>query len=74
VSSDPAEAGRKVGSRRSEKPDDAAARNSGGELMMTCAVCDVHLPSSDAVFARGKVFCSPEHRDLDEARKESGGT
>ncbi len=36
-----------------------------GELMMSCAVCGVHLPASDAVFARGRVYCGPEHRDLD---------
>ncbi|MBA3479129.1 MAG: hypothetical protein H0T52_12155 [Lautropia sp.] len=68
VGADPAAAG-KVGSRRPE--NDAQPRGSAGELMMSCAVCDIHLPASDAVFARGKVFCSPEHRDLDEARRES---
>ena len=35
------------------------------ELMMSCAVCGVHLPASDAVFARGRVYCGPEHRDAD---------
>ena len=41
-----------------------------GELMMSCAVCGMHLPSSEAVFAHGKVFCGPEHRDVEEARRD----
>lgn len=36
-----------------------------GELMMSCAVCGVHLPASDAVFARGRVYCGSAHRDVD---------
>ena len=47
--------------------DDAERGGHGGELMMSCAVCGVHLPASEAVFAGGKVFCGPEHRDVDEA-------
>jgi hypothetical protein len=73
VSADRDEAAGKVGSRRPDKRDDAAPRSTGGELMMTCAVCDIHLPASDAVFARGKVFCGPEHRDLDESRGDRDG-
>jgi uncharacterized protein len=49
--------------------DDAERGGNGGELMMSCAVCGVHLPASEAVFAGGKVFCGPEHRDVDEARR-----
>ena len=46
--------------------DGADGERSGtaGELMLSCNVCGVHIPSSDALFARGKVFCGPEHRDL----------
>jgi uncharacterized protein len=58
-------------SGRSER-EGTDPRGTGGELMMSCAVCGVHLPASDAIFARGKVFCGPEHRDLEEAgRHES---
>jgi hypothetical protein len=32
--------------------------------MMSCTVCGTHVPASDALFARGKVFCSAEHRDI----------
>ena len=49
--------------------DDPDPRRNAGELMMSCAVCGIHLPSSEAVFAHGKVFCGPEHRDVDEARR-----
>ncbi len=47
---------------RSESADD---RGGGRELMLQCKVCGVHIPSSDAVFARGRVYCGPEHRDAD---------
>jgi uncharacterized protein len=33
------------------------------ESMMQCAVCGVHLPASEARFARGRVYCSDAHRD-----------
>jgi hypothetical protein len=29
--------------------------------MMSCAVCGVHLPASEAIFAHGHVFCCEEH-------------
>lgn len=49
---------------RSRSADD---RRENRELMMRCSVCGVHIPSSDAVFARGRVFCGPEHRDAGDA-------
>jgi uncharacterized protein len=59
-------------SRGGDKSDDPPATT--GELMMSCAVCGMHMPSSDAVFARGKVFCSPAHRDQeDSARDDAQG-
>ena len=42
---------------------DAPPRVGAPERMMQCAVCGVHLPGSEATFARGKVFCGPAHRD-----------
>jgi uncharacterized protein len=57
----------KGGRRRGADDGPPAA---AGELMMSCAVCGVHLPASEAVFARGKVFCGREHRDSDEARRD----
>ena len=52
--------------------DDREQRGKAGELMMSCAVCGVHLPSSEAVFAHGKVFCGTEHRDVHEAGRGDG--
>jgi uncharacterized protein len=58
--------------RRRGSKDDIEPRGNAGELMMSCAVCGIHLPSSEAVFAHGKVFCGPEHRDVEEARRGEG--
>jgi len=58
----------KTGRRGSR--DEADPRGHPGELMMSCAVCGIHLPSSEAVFAHGKVFCGPEHREVEEARRD----
>ena len=35
-----------------------------GEDMVRCAVCGVHLPTSEAVTSRGDFFCSKEHLQL----------
>ncbi|MGV3571186.1 MAG: PP0621 family protein [Ramlibacter sp.] len=35
----------------------------GPQDMVSCAVCGVHLPQSEAVAGgRGLMYCSPEHR------------
>jgi uncharacterized protein len=52
--------------RAVDRDRDADDRSSRQELMMRCTLCGVHVPSSDAVFARGRVYCSPGHRDADE--------
>lgn len=57
---------RDTGPSADRRPD-AADRRGPQELMMRCSLCGVHLPSSDAVFARGRVYCSAEHRDADPA-------
>lgn len=31
-------------------------------MMMQCVACGVHLPSTEAIFSGGKVFCSEAHR------------
>jgi len=48
-----------------DRAQDADDRRAGRELMLRCKVCGVHIPSSDAVFARGRVYCGAEHRDAD---------
>ena len=54
-----------------DRARDADDRRDGRELMLRCNVCDVHIPSSDAVFARGRVYCGAEHRDADAGRDRS---
>ncbi|MET0509519.1 MAG: PP0621 family protein [Burkholderiaceae bacterium] len=52
--------------RAADRGRDAVDRGGRQELMMRCSLCGVHVPSSDAVFARGRVYCSTGHRDADE--------
>jgi uncharacterized protein len=60
---------REAAERGAEGAAGGADRASGGErlaapeTMMQCAVCGVHLPASEARFARGRVYCSDTHRD-----------
>ncbi|GAB2462368.1 hypothetical protein GCM10027082_12210 [Comamonas humi] len=35
------------------------------EPMVHCAVCQVHVPQSDAVASRGKFYCSRQHAAAD---------
>lgn len=35
-----------------------------GENMLKCAHCGVHLPESEGIQARGRFYCSEEHRQL----------
>ncbi len=41
-----------------------AAPGADGERMVDCSQCGVHLPVSEAILARGRYFCSDEHRRL----------
>jgi uncharacterized protein len=51
---------------RGFKRDGEASRKppADGERMVDCSQCGVHLPVSEAVEARGRYFCSDEHRRL----------
>jgi uncharacterized protein len=44
---------------------DKAGRLVAPEAMMQCTVCGLHLPGSEALFSRGRVYCSAEHRESD---------
>jgi hypothetical protein len=61
--------GSRPGGGQRDRPD-REERRDGGELMMSCSVCGVHVPASDAIFAHGKVFCSADHRDAAERHGE----
>ena len=41
---------------------DAPVTDKTPVMMMQCVVCGVHLPSIEALFSGGKVFCSEAHR------------
>lgn len=48
---------------RAAPPQRPGAPASGPQEMVSCPVCGVHLPRSDAVQgARGVLYCSHEHR------------
>jgi len=34
----------------------------GGEDMVQCAQCGVHLPRSESITTQGRFFCSTEHQ------------
>jgi uncharacterized protein len=36
------------------------------QIMVSCAVCGVHLPQSDAVLGKSKHYCSLAHRQQQE--------
>jgi uncharacterized protein len=36
----------------------------GGERMVDCSQCGIHLPLSEAVSGDGRYFCCDEHRRL----------
>lgn len=58
-----------TGSRRGggEAPDQSAGRGSegGGEPMVQCARCGVHLPASEALTGGDRTYCCSAHRDAD---------
>jgi uncharacterized protein len=50
------------GLARKARPGDGP--RAGGERMVGCSQCGVHLPISEALEAEGRYFCSEEHRRL----------
>jgi len=37
--------------------------SNSGQKMVACAVCDTHIPESEAILKNGKTFCSKEHSE-----------
>lgn len=50
--------------RNLQAPRKPPARTQGGEDMVRCAHCGVHLPRSESTLSAGEFFCSEEHRRL----------
>ncbi|WP_156909626.1 PP0621 family protein [Ottowia thiooxydans] len=53
--------------RRLSKPQDPPRSGRPGAVqpMLSCPVCGVHFPKSDAVAGRQGSYCSVAHRDQD---------
>ena len=34
-----------------------------GQKIVACAVCDTHIPESEAIIKNGKTYCSKEHSE-----------
>ena len=37
--------------------------SNSGQKMVACAVCDTHIPESEAILKNGKKFCCKEHSE-----------
>ena len=37
--------------------------SNSGQKMVACAVCDTHIPESEAIIKNGKIYCSKEHSE-----------
>ena len=43
----------------------------GGDTMVRCAQCGLHIPQGEALLQNGRFYCCEEHRDLDVAARSS---
>jgi len=50
--------------RRKADRDEPPRQAGGGEDMVRCAQCGVHLPRSESITTGGQFFCSTEHQRL----------
>ncbi len=39
------------------------AGSDSGQKMVACAVCDTHIPESEAIIKNDQTFCSKEHSE-----------
>jgi uncharacterized protein len=51
----------------SAKAPKAKDKNAPPQIMLSCAVCGVHLPQSDALIGKKGSYCSAAHRQQREA-------
>jgi uncharacterized protein len=54
---------------RASRPSTPAKE--GGEDMVRCATCGVHLPRSESFTSRGRFYCSDAHRLQGPQRQDS---
>ncbi len=50
--------------KQAQKKQDKSSRI---ETMVSCALCDLHVPQDEAVQAQGKYYCCAEHRKRAES-------
>ena len=43
----------------------------GGEDMVQCAQCGVHLPRSESITTQGSFYCSADHQRAHQAERRS---
>ena len=53
--------------RRGTRPPAA-----GGEDMVQCARCGVHLPRGESITTQGQYYCSPEHQKTHQSQHGPG--
>jgi uncharacterized protein len=41
----------------------------GGEDMVQCARCSVHLPRGEGITTQGQYYCSPEHQRAHQSER-----
>jgi uncharacterized protein len=51
----------------SSKPAQRPANHTQPQIMLSCAVCGVHLPQSDALVGKQGSYCSAVHRQQKES-------
>ena len=50
--------------KRIRNPNNNNQSNSdSGQVVVSCSVCDTHIPESEAIRKNGKVYCSEEHAE-----------
>jgi uncharacterized protein len=59
---------RRVERREQRRPPTAV----GGEDMVQCARCGVHLPRSESITTQGRFYCSPDHQRLHQSGRNPG--
>ena len=47
--------------KRFKQNNPSVSKNGKGQKMISCEVCDTHVPESDVIVKNGKNYCSKEH-------------
>ncbi len=55
----------KIQEIQNQQKSKANLKQQGAEKMVQCVFCQVHLPEKEAVINKGKIYCSEEHKNLE---------